>query len=173
MRVQDFVCEGMVCFAVAHFVRPCGDDDIAEASVGWQTPVFDRDLGSGDIFLRVLFDLFQIVRIASRRFLLEIPYKAVRHACREEIDRKIEAVENNLNHGNNEALECCGAGKVDEDHEVHALVLCFVEECFDPAVIAFDMTQGSEMLKETANHPRYCRNGFQYDRAMPVAFSEK
>lgn len=62
---------------------------------------------------------------------------------------------------------------MDEGHQVHPLVLGLVQERLDPAAIAFQATQGAQVLQCTADHARYGSDRFQHDRAMAIPSGEK
>jgi hypothetical protein len=56
---------------------------------------------------------------------------------------------------------------------VHPLVRGLVQECLDPAAIAFQVAQGTQVLECTANHARYRSDRFEHYRAMAIPSGEE
>jgi len=107
------------------------------------------------------------------RFFLQVPHDTVRGLGRNHVKQKVKVEEDTLGKQNQQALKPKGLGNMNKSHQVHAFILRFVQEYADPAVIAFDLAQGMQMLQHTANHARHGSNRFQHNRAMTIPTGKK
>lgn len=83
-----------------------------------------------------------------------------------------EAVEEDTLGGEDHGFhEPAGFGHFEEGEEVHAFVVGFFQERFDPAVVAAEAADGVEVAKHAADHAGDAGDAFEEDEAdEPVAF---
>ena len=72
--------EAVVDVAMLGLVGAHGDDDVAQAGVGRQAPVVERDLRRGHVLDLARVDLLQVLGVADHRLLLEVADQAMRGA---------------------------------------------------------------------------------------------
>jgi len=67
----------------------------------------------------------------------------MRRLRREQVEEEIEIVENRLRDHDQTAFEQARLGDLNECHQVHAFILCFVEQFLDPALIVAHPADGA------------------------------
>ena len=170
---SQIIGEPMIDIAMTSLVRANYHDDIAQSCVRSQLPVVNRDFWRRHIRFRAAVQFSEVLGVTVDRLFLKITNEAVRGLWRKQLEQKKQVVENALGDQNQQALEPRRLGDVYKCHQVHALVLRLIQECADPAVIAFHPAQRTKMLQGTTDHARYRRNGFEHNRAMTIPPGEK
>ena len=62
---------------------------------------------------------------------------------------------------------------MNERHQVYSFIFLLVKQRSDPAAVAFQSTQGAQMLQGTADHARHGSNRFEHNRSMAIPTSEE
>ena len=90
-----------------------------------------------------------------------------------QVEAEEEGEEQRLGDQHHDALEPVGARDLDEGHQVHALVLGFLHQRADPAVVVAHPAQATQVDQRGADHAGDRGDGFQHDRPVAVALGEE
>ena len=56
---------------------------------------------------------------------------------------------------------------------MHALVVCLINQFFDPTLIVTDVTNCAQMLQEPAHHARHGCDRFKHNSPVPITFGKE
>lgn len=163
----------MVHIAVLSLVGANGDDHIAQCRVFVQLPIINGDFWGSDVLVPTFIHLSQVLGVRNDRFFFKIANNPVCRARREQVEEEVGVVERELRDRDDHPLKQCRIGDVDEGHQVHPLILGFVEEGADPSLILTNMAKSREVLQQTADHARYGRDRLKNDSAVAITLGEK
>lgn len=169
----DHARETVIYVTVVRFIFPNDQNNIAQGGIIGQLPVVPRGGRCGNVRRTSLVDFFKIKRVTGDRLFFKIADDAVRRARGDQIEQEEADIKNPLRKHHHQALEKSRLSDLDECHQVHALVLCFLHQGTNPAVVIDHTAQAIEMLNRSTDHARNSRNGFEHDGAMAIAFGKK
>lgn len=151
----------MIGIAVARLIVAHHQHDVAQPRLLRQVPVGDRDGGRRDILQPPGIDFREIMGVTGNRFLLKIADKAMRGFGKQQIQKEIKIIEHRLGRHDQNTFHRGRPRNLNERHQVHPFILCFVEQLPDPARVVTNLAQRFEMLQQPANHPRHGGDGYR------------
>lgn len=130
------IAQSVVDFSVFGFVCPDVEEQVTHRPVAfWHVPISHRNLRRFELLpLRQLpsVNICNGARVGNDGFLLEKTDKAVANPRRHEVSQEEAIIENSLGSKNHGFHEPAWLSHLHERQEVHTLVVCFLQQCFDP-----------------------------------------
>ena len=163
------VGEVMVEISVAGLVGANIQDHVPEGCIFRHLIVVDGLLGSAHGIPNLKsasVDLIKHDSVSMHSFFFKISYKSV--ACRwsEQVGQEIAIEEDTLSSRNQYSVEDSWVSEPQEEEQVHSLVLCLLEQMMNPAVVALQCSQTSQVPLHPGNHSWHASNRLQEDYAV-------
>mmetsp|Transcript_96362 Transcript_96362/g.201321 ORF Transcript_96362/g.201321 Transcript_96362/m.201321 type:complete len:311 (-) Transcript_96362:418-1350(-) len=163
--IPDQVADVVVHQSVISFVCSHDQDHIPQASILRHVPILDRDLGSGDVLKLASVHHLQHLGVGMHRLLLEVAREAVGDSRSDEVEDGVGRKEANLSQNHQQALVPSHVCHFHECHEVHPLVLRFVQGRLDPIAVHIT-SKSSEVVEHGCCEARHSCNGLKHAGAV-------
>ena len=163
------VGEVMVEISVAGLFGSNVQDHVPEGCIFRHLIVVDGLLGSAHgipNFQSAIVDLIKHDRVSMHSFLFKVSYKSVASRWSEQVSQEVAIEEYTLSSSNQYSVKDSWVSEPQEEEQVHSLVLCLLKQMMNPAVVALQCSQTSQVPLHTGNHSWHACNRLQEDYAV-------
>mmetsp|Transcript_8689 Transcript_8689/g.14245 ORF Transcript_8689/g.14245 Transcript_8689/m.14245 type:complete len:234 (+) Transcript_8689:724-1425(+) len=154
-------------------VRSCCFDYISKCCSRCQLPVINGDFRGRDVFDPSVVDLFQETRVADYSLLFKVSHETMACLRKESVGKQVEIEEHSLHEYHKGTFGGSWLGDFHECHEVHPLILRFLQQRFNMAIIMLKFAKGAQVIDHAGYHSRNSGHCFQHHCSMPISLLEK
>mmetsp|Transcript_25747 Transcript_25747/g.39158 ORF Transcript_25747/g.39158 Transcript_25747/m.39158 type:complete len:239 (+) Transcript_25747:570-1286(+) len=163
--IPDQVADVVIHQAVIGFISTHHQDHVPQGCVLRHVVVLDSNLWSRNVLDLASIHHLEHFRVGVHSLFLEIPSEAVRNAGCDEVEEGVGRKEADLANNHQQALVPAHIGQLHEGHEVHPLVLRFVQGRLDPIAVHIT-SKSSEVVEHGCCEARHSCNGLKHAGAV-------
>ena len=145
----------MVQVTVAGFVGAHVGDHLPERCVLFQLVILDcflRRLHLLPVNEVAFVDLFEQDRIRMHGLFFEIADEPMAGRGSDHVGQKVRVEEDALGQSDNQSVNDSRISQLQEEEQVHALVLCLLKQVVDPAVVTLEGSQAPQVPLHAPDH---------------------